>query len=232
MITSHMKFVVSVAKKYLRSNLELEDLIQEGNLGLCEAISHFDTSRWYKFISLAVRYIQWRILTYVMKNRRLIGPSSTKEISRWHKLVKLYDDSIKKYWKEPTTEYLSQLYDCLYNEHVSPKDIQRWFDQDQNHLSLSEDDPGDPDAHKELEQELSMDSINTDITRTLNTLTQRERDIIKMTYGLDDGKEMTLDEIGEIVYLTRERVRQIKEKAIRKIRHTSRSRLLQKYLGE
>lgn len=230
MIQSHLKFVVRVAEKYLFDGLELDDLVQEGNIGLCTAVEKYDETMWCKFTSFAVKNIQWNILNYISKNLRLLSCSQNAHyVAR--KLNKVSEVFLQKNEIEWSAQQIAELYKEMYDEVITAKEVQMLFDYDQKHCSIGQGDPGDNDVESSPIETLDKESLKYDIDRVLGTLTEREVNFLSLFFWLHGGTRFTLEEIGERYGYTRERVRQIIEKAIRRLRHTSRNVLLKKHLG-
>jgi RNA polymerase primary sigma factor len=231
---ANLRFVVSVAKQYQNQGLSLGDLINEGNLGLIKAAQRFDETRGFKFISYAVWWIRQSILQALAEQSRIVRLPLNR-VGSLNKISKTFSELEQKYEREPSPEELAEVLDVSTNEvvdtlkisgrHVS-MDAPFVQGEDNTLLDVLEND-GDikPDS------ELMNDSLRREVQRALSTLTQREADVITLYFGLNGEHPMTLEEIGERFDLTRERVRQIKEKAIRRLRHTSRSKALKPYLG-
>jgi RNA polymerase primary sigma factor len=230
---ANLRFVVSVAKQYQNQGLSLPDLINEGNLGLIKAAEKFDETRGFKFISYAVWWIRQSILQALAEQSRIVR-LPLNQVGSLNKINKAYSRFEQQHERKPSADELAtelelpadKVADTL---RVSGRHISvdaPFVEGEANSLLdvLVNDDS--PNADKELINE----SLSREIDRALSTLTERERDIIKLFFGIG-CQEMTLEEIGEKFGLTRERVRQIKEKAIRRLRHTSRSKLLKTYLG-
>ncbi len=230
---ANLRFVVSVAKQYQNQGLSLPDLINEGNLGLIKAAEKFDETRGFKFISYAVWWIRQSILQALAEQSRIVR-LPLNQVGSLNKINKAYSRFEQQHERKPSADELAtelelpadKVADTL---RVSGRHISvdaPFVEGEANSLLdvLINDDS--PNADKELMNE----SLSREIDRVLSTLTERERDIIKLFFGIG-CQEMTLEEIGEKFGLTRERVRQIKEKAIRRLRHTSRSKLLKTYLG-
>lgn len=234
MLCSNLRFVVSIAKKYQNRGLPLEDLINIGNLGLIKAAHRYDESRGFKFISYAVWWIKQTILQALAEQSRTIRIPLTM-VSIMNKYTREMEHLEQRFEREPNFNELAS--DMEVNQDTLEKTLQLSTtplsvdspvreESDSFFLDIIEDeDAVSPDS------ELMDDSLRFELHDVLNSLTERERKIIKMYYGLENYSRMTLEEIGEEVKLTRERVRQIKEKGIRKLRHISRARLLQKFLG-
>jgi len=231
---ANLRFVVSVAKQYQNQGLTLGDLINEGNLGLIKAAERFDETRGFKFISYAVWWIRQSILQALAEQSRIVRLPLNK-IGSLNKINKAFSKLEQDFEREPTHEEISKVVD------LSITDIKDTMRSSGRHISMdapllngeestlmdvleSEDTP-QPDTG------LLTESLRREIERALQTLTQREADILRLYFGLTVEQAMTLEEIGQYFDLTRERVRQIKEKAIRRLKHTSRSKILKSYLG-
>ena len=231
---ANLRFVVSVSKQYQNQGLTLPDLINEGNLGLIKAAKRFDETRGFKFISYAVWWIRQSILQALAEQSRIVRLPLNK-IGSINKINKAYAVLEQKYERPPTPEEIAELVELSLTEvqqslkntgrHVS-MDAPLIEGEDSNLYDVmgSEDSPN-PDA------ELMLESLREEIRRALDTLTPREADVVSSYFGLNAGCSMTLEEIGERFDLTRERVRQIKEKAIRRLKQTTRSKILKTYLG-
>ena len=231
---ANLRFVVSVAKQYQNQGLTLSDLINEGNLGLIKAAQRFDETRGFKFISDAVWWIRQSILQALAEQSRIVR-LPLNQVGSLNKINKAYSKLEQELEREPTAEEISELLDLpidkvsdtmkVSGRHVSMDapfangEESSLLDVLVNHDSLKADNG------------LMMESLSKEIDRALSTLTERERDVVKLFFGIGLNHGLTLEEIGDKFDLTRERVRQIKEKAIRRLRHSSRSKLLQQYLG-
>jgi RNA polymerase primary sigma factor len=234
---ANLRFVVSVAKQYQNQGLTLGDLINEGNLGLIKAAQRFDETRGFKFISYAVWWIRQSILQALAEQSRIVRLPLNK-IGFINKINKTFSQLEQDFEREPTNEEISfalqipqeDIVDTMRSSgrHIS-MDAPFLQGEDGNLLDLI---PGE-DIHSP-EVGLLSDSLRREIERALGTLSPREADVIRLYYGLADqsNNTLTLEEIGERFELTRERVRQIKEKAIRRLKHTSRSKILKTYLGQ
>lgn len=231
---ANLRFVVSVAKQYQNQGLSLGDLINEGNLGLIKAAQRFDETRGFKFISYAVWWIRQSILQALAEQSRIVRLPLNR-VGSLNKISKTFSELEQKFEREPSPEELAEVLEVTTNEvvdtlkisgrHVS-MDAPFVQGEDNTLLDVLENDgEGTPDSG------LMNDSLRREVQRALSTLTQREADVITLYFGLNGEHPMTLEEIGEKFDLTRERVRQIKEKAIRRLRHTSRSKALKPYLG-
>lgn len=230
---ANLRFVVSVAKQYQNQGLSLPDLINEGNLGLIKAAEKFDETRGFKFISYAVWWIRQSILQALAEQSRIVR-LPLNQVGSLNKINKAFARFEQEHERTPSLEELAnelelpkeKVTDTLRvaGRHVSVD--APFADGEDNSLLDVLVNPDSPNADRGLINE----SLSTEVDRALETLTERERDIIKYFFGIGCS-EMTLEEIGEKFDLTRERVRQIKEKAIRRLRHSSRSKLLKSYLG-
>lgn len=230
---ANLRFVVSVSKQYQNQGLSLPDLINEGNLGLIKAAEKFDETRGFKFISYAVWWIRQSILQALAEQSRIVR-LPLNQVGSLNKINKAFARFEQENERKPTHEELAEVLEIskekvadtmrISGRHVSVD--APFVDGEENSLLDVLVNNDSPNADRALLNE----SLSKEIGRALATLTERERDIIRLFFGISCG-EMTLEEIGEQFALTRERVRQIKEKAIRRLRHTSRSKLLKTYLG-
>lgn len=231
---ANLRFVVSVSKQYQNQGLSLPDLINEGNLGLIKAAQRFDETRGFKFISYAVWWIRQSILQALAEQSRIVRLPLNK-IGSINKINKAYAKLEQEHEREPNASEIATLLEITENEvkeslknsgrHVS-MDAPLVQDEDNNMYDvLRSDESSTP------ESQLLYESLKKEIDRAISTLTPREADVIRLYFGLNSKHPMTLEEIGEKFDLTRERVRQIKEKAIRRLKHTSRSKILKTYLG-
>ncbi len=230
---ANLRFVVSVAKQYQNQGLSLTDLINEGNLGLIKAAEKFDETRGFKFISYAVWWIRQSILQALAEQSRIVR-LPLNQVGSLNKINKAFSRFEQENERRPSPEELADTLDLpaekvadtlrVSGRHISV-DAPFVEGEDNSLLDVLVNDDS-PIADRTLINE----SLSTEVERALSTLTERERDIIKLFFGINT-QEMTLEEIGEKFGLTRERVRQIKEKAIRRLRHSSRSKLLKTYLG-
>ena len=231
---ANLRFVVSVAKQYQNQGLSLGDLINEGNLGLIKAAKRFDETRGFKFISYAVWWIRQSILQALAEQSRIVRLPLNR-VGALNKIGKAYSNLEQEYEREPNANELatelkmdeSEIADTLKisGRHVS-MDAPFAQGEDNSLLDIIENDelPA-PDTM------LISESLKAEIKRALSSLSEREAEVIKLYYGLNEEHSLTLEEIGDKFNLTRERVRQIKEKAIRRLRHASRSKNLKTYLG-
>jgi len=232
---ANLRFVVSVAKQYQNQGLTLGDLINEGNLGLIKAAQRFDETRGFKFISYAVWWIRQSILQALAEQSRIVRLPLNK-IGSINKINKAFSKLEQEFEREPSADELAQVLELTSDDikdtmrtsgrHVS-MDAPLVSGEESSLLDVLEDeDQLNPD------HTLISESLRREIERALSTLTTREADVIRLYFGLEVGEQpMTLEEIGDRFDLTRERVRQIKEKAIRRLKHTSRSKILKTYLG-
>ena len=233
LVKSNLRFVVSVAKQYQNNGLSLGDLINEGNLGLIKAAECFDETKGFKFISYAVWWIRQSILQALAEQSRIVR-LPLNQVGSLNKINKAFSRFEQENERRPSPEELADSLDLpaekvadtlrVSGRHISV-DAPFVEGEDNSLLDVLVNDDS-PIADRTLINE----SLSTEVERALSTLTERERDIIKLFFGINT-QEMTLEEIGEKFGLTRERVRQIKEKAIRRLRHSSRSKLLKTYLG-
>ncbi|MBW6490087.1 MAG: sigma-70 family RNA polymerase sigma factor [Lentimicrobium sp.] len=231
---ANLRFVVSVSKQYQNQGLSLPDLINEGNLGLIKAAQRFDETRGFKFISYAVWWIRQSILQALAEQSRIVRLPLNK-IGSINKINKAYARLEQEFEREPNSDEIAGLLEISENEvkesmrnsgrHVS-MDAPLVQDEDNNMYDVLRSDDGPTP-----ETELLYESLRKEIERAVATLTPREADVVRLYFGLGGEHPLTLEEIGERFDLTRERVRQIKEKAIRRLKHTSRSKILKTYLG-
>jgi RNA polymerase primary sigma factor len=231
---ANLRFVVSVAKQYQNQGLSLGDLINEGNLGLIKAAQRFDETRGFKFISYAVWWIRQSILQALAEQSRIVRLPLNR-VGSLNKISKTFSELEQKYEREPSPDELAEVLDVTTSEIVDTMKISgRHVSMDAPFVQGEENsllDVLENDGEDTPDGELMNDSLRREVQRALSTLTQREADVITLYFGLNGEHSMTLEEIGEKFNLTRERVRQIKEKAIRRLRHTSRSKALKPYLG-
>ncbi|MBI2270873.1 MAG: RNA polymerase sigma factor RpoD/SigA [Bacteroidetes bacterium] len=231
---ANLRFVVSVAKQYQNQGLSLPDLINEGNLGLIKAAKRFDETRGFKFISYAVWWIRQSILQALAEQSRIVR-LPLNQVGSLNKINKAFSKLEQEFEREPSAEELSNLLDLPEDKvadtmRVSGRHVSMdapFVNGEDNSLLDVLINPDSPKADNGLMNE----SLQREIERSLSTLTDRERDVIKLFFGIGQNHGLTLEEIGAKFDLTRERVRQIKEKAIRRLRHNSRSKLLKAYLG-
>ena len=235
LVKANLRFVVSVSKQYQNQGLSLPDLINEGNLGLIKAAQRFDETRGFKFISYAVWWIRQSILQALAEQSRIVRLPLNK-IGAINKINKTFGKLEQDLEREPSYDELGELLEML------PQEIQETMRNNSRHismdapLSMTEDGGNLYDLminHDALspEKELMGQSLQMEILRSLSTLTEREAEVVKLFFGIGGSHAHSLEEIGEKFDLTRERVRQIKEKAVRGLKRGSRSRLLKAYLG-
>lgn len=230
---TNLRFVVSVAKQYQNQGLTLGDLINEGNLGLIKAAKRFDETKGFKFISYAVWWIRQSILQAIAEQSRIVR-LPLNQVGSLSKISKAFSRLEQEFEREPSPEELAdtlettvdKISDTLSNSgrHVS---MDAPFVQGEENTLLDVLENHEPNTDSNLIDE----SLSEEIRRSLSTLTEREREIIVLFFGLSTNHPLSLEEIGEKFNLTRERVRQIKDKALQRLRHTSRSRILKSYLG-
>ncbi len=235
LIKANLRFVVSVAKQYQNQGLSLPDLINEGNLGLIKAAQRFDETRGFKFISYAVWWIRQSILQALAEQSRLVR-LPLNQVGSLNKIKKATSKLEQEFERPPSLDEIAESLELP--EHKIDKAMKittRYISVD---APISQDDDMkflDVFVSEDLpktDSNLMRESLNKEIQRSLSTLTEKERDVINLYYGIGMNHGLTLEEIGAKFNLTRERVRQIKEKAIRRLKHTARSRLLKAYLGE
>ncbi len=231
---ANLRFVVSVAKQYQNQGLSLGDLINEGNLGLIKAAKRFDETRGFKFISYAVWWIRQSILQALAEQSRIVRLPLNR-IGAINKIGKAYSSLKQEYEREPSPEELANELEMDLDEisdtlKLSGKQISM-----DAPFSLGEEnsllDVIENDQQPAPDNQLITESLKVEIKNVLSALPEREAEVIRLYFGIDVDYSMTLEEIGEKFNLTRERVRQIKEKAIRRLRHTSKSKNLKSYLG-
>ncbi|WP_435354927.1 sigma-70 family RNA polymerase sigma factor [Emticicia sp. SJ17W-69] len=231
---ANLRFVVSVAKQYQNQGLSLGDLINEGNLGLIKAAQRFDETRGFKFISYAVWWIRQSILQALAEQSRIVRLPLNR-VGSLNKISKTFSDLEQKFEREPSPEELAEVLEITAAEVIDTLKISgRHVSVDAPFVQGEENsllDVLENDSEIKPDQGLIDDSLRREVMRALSTLTQREAEVITYYFGLNGEQAMTLEEIGEKFNLTRERVRQIKEKAIRRLRQTSRSKALKAYLG-
>jgi RNA polymerase primary sigma factor len=231
---ANLRFVVSVAKQYQNQGLSLPDLINEGNLGLIKAGKRFDETRGFKFISYAVWWIRQSIISAVADQSRIIR-LPLNQVGSMSKIRKASSRLEQEFEREPTIDELSEILEMtpdkvsdamrVSSRHIS---VDAPFVQGEDHSLLDVLENADAPL---ADNYLMNESLHQEILRSLSTLTDRESDVIKLFYGIGETHGLTLEEIATKYDLTRERVRQIKEKALRRLRHNSRSKLLKPYLG-
>ncbi|HTJ50050.1 MAG TPA: sigma-70 family RNA polymerase sigma factor [Cyclobacteriaceae bacterium] len=231
---ANLRFVVSVAKQYQSQGLTLGDLINEGNVGLIKAAQRFDETRGFKFISYAVWWIRQAIMQALAEQSRVVRLPLNR-VGTLNRVNRTFADLEQKFQREPSNEELAEVME------VSKEEIADALKTGGRHISV--DAPfteGEGNSLLDVlensseitpDSGLMIDSLQREVKRSLTTLTRRESDVITLYFGLNNEHPMTLEEIGQKFGLTRERVRQIKEKGIRRLRHTSKSKILKSYLG-
>ncbi len=231
---SNLRFVVSVAKQYQNQGLPLSDLINEGNVGLMKAAKRFDETKGFKFISYAVWWIRQSILQSIVEYSRIVRLPLNK-VGSYNKVNEAYMTFVQAYEREPTTEELAEALG------ISPKEVRDMLKGNSKHVSFDapiKSDDGDstmldlmPDKSGTPDSVLLKQSLKEEVDEGLRILTPRENEVLSAYYGLNGKQSMTLEEIGEMYELTRERVRQIKERAIRRLRKSYNRNDLRSYLG-
>jgi RNA polymerase primary sigma factor len=231
---SNLRFVVSVAKQYQNQGLSLPDLINEGNLGLIKAAKRFDETRGFKFISYAVWWIRQSILQALAEQSRIVR-LPLNQVGSLNKINKAFSKLEQQFEREPSAEELSSILELPQDKVADTMRVSgRHVSMDAPFVNGEENSLLDVLVNHDsprADNLLMNESLQREIERSLSTLTDRERDVVKLFFGIGINHGLTLEEIGAKFDLTRERVRQIKEKAIRRLRHNSRSKLLKTYLG-
>lgn len=233
---ANLRFVVSVAKQYQNQGLTLSDLINEGNIGLIKAAQRFDETRGFKFISYAVWWIRQSIMQAIAEQARIVRLPLNK-IGNISKVNRTFSKLEQLYEREPSADEVADLLQ------ITSKEVNESLKIAGKHLSmdapLSKDEESnsmidvmeDNEIGLNPDNDLMNESLRNEIERSLSTLSYREAEVLRLYYGINCKSPLTLEEIGEQFELTRERVRQIKEKALRRLKHTSRCKLLKSYLG-
>jgi RNA polymerase primary sigma factor len=233
---ANLRFVVSVAKQYQNQGLTLSDLINEGNIGLIKAAQRFDETRGFKFISYAVWWIRQSIMQAIAEQARIVRLPLNK-IGNITKVNRTFSQLEQLYEREPSADEVADLLQ------ITAKEVNESLKIAGKHMSmdapLSKDEESnsmidvmeDNEITLNPDNELMNESLRNEIERSLSTLSYREAEVLRLYYGINCKAPLTLEEIGEAFELTRERVRQIKEKALRRLKHTSRCKLLKPYLG-
>lgn len=234
LVRANLRFVVSVSKQYQNQGLTLPDLINEGNLGLIKAAQRFDETRGFKFISYAVWWIRQSIISSIAENSRMIRLPLNK-VGNLTKIKRGVSELEQYLEREPTVDEIAEKVE------MSSKDVESSISISGRHQSLDapfsegEDhgliDVMEDSSAPKADRDLMLHSLRQEIARSLETLTDRESDVLKMFFGIGMTHPYSLDEIGEKHGLTRERVRQIKEKAVKRLKHHTKSKLLKEYLG-
>lgn len=233
---ANLRFVVSVSKQYQHQGLSLPDLINEGNLGLIKAAERFDETRGFKFISYAVWWIRQGIMSAIADQSRVVRLPLNR-VGNLTKLSKAYRNLEQEYERKPTTDELAKILDITSDEvaytlQISGRQVSvdaPIKNSDENKSTLM-DVLYNEDQHLP-DKGLMTDSLKNEVVNILSTLDEREAEVIRLSFGIGTGQKATLEEIGEKFNLTRERIRQIKEKALRKLRTSKRSNKLKDYLG-
>ena len=235
MTEANLRFVVSVAKQYQNQGLSLSDLINEGNVGLMKAAKRFDETRGFKFISYAVWWIRQSILQAIVEYSRIVRLPLNK-VGSYNKVNEAYISFVQEFEREPSNEELAELLD------VKPKDVVTMLKSNSRHVSFDAPVGGEEgDAtmidlmvfkdQVDPDNNLMEESLKGEVKEGLNILSPREVEVLSSYFGLNNHKSLTLEEIGELYGLTRERVRQIKERAIRRLRKSVNRNALKSYLG-
>lgn len=231
---ANLRFVVSVAKQYQNQGLSLPDLINEGNVGLIKAAEKFDETRGFKFISYAVWWIRQSILQAIAEQSRLVR-LPLNQVGSVNKITRELNKFEQEHERKPSVDEIAERVDLpedkiadamkANSRHVS-MDAPIADGEDSSMIDFLSGDSSNTD------RELAIESLKAEVSRILKLLTDKEQKVLRAFFGIDGSQEMTLDEIGEKYNLTRERVRQIKEKALRRLRHNTKNKLLKSYLGQ
>lgn len=231
---ANLRFVVSVAKQYQNQGLSLPDLIHEGNVGLIKAAEKFDETRGFKFISYAVWWIRQSILQAIAEQSRLVR-LPLNQVGSVNKITRELNKFEQEHERKPSVDEIAERVDLpedkiadamkANSRHVS-MDAPIADGEDSSMIDFLSGDSSNTD------RELAIESLKAEVSRILKLLTDKEQKVLRAFFGIDGSPEMTLDEIGEKYNLTRERVRQIKEKALRRLRHNTKNKLLKSYLGQ
>jgi len=236
LVRANLRFVVSVAKMYQNQGLSLGDLINEGNIGLVKAAQRFDETRGFKFISYAVWWVRQGIMSAIADQSRVVRLPLNR-VGNLTKLGKVYRELEQEFERKPTTEELAKILEISSDEvayilQISGRQVSvdaPFNNSDENKTTLMDvlynEDQVMPDTN------LMNDSLKNEVSNILSTLDEREAEVIRLSFGIGTNQRATLEEIGEQFNLTRERIRQIKEKALRKLRTSKRSNKLREYLG-
>lgn len=231
---ANLRFVVSVAKQYQNQGLSLPDLINEGNVGLIKAAEKFDETRGFKFISYAVWWIRQSILQAIAEQSRLVR-LPLNQVGSVNKITRELNKFEQEHERKPSVDEIAERVDL-------PEDkIADAMKANSRHVSLDAPIADGEDSSmidflsgdsSNTDRELAIESLKAEVSHILKLLTDKEQKVLRAFFGIDGSPEMTLDEIGEKYNLTRERVRQIKEKALRRLRHNTKNKLLKSYLGQ
>lgn len=234
LITANLRFVISVAKQYQGKGINFEDLVNEGNYGLIKAAERFDETRGFKFISYAVWWIRQSILESLTNNSRIVRLPSN-QISTFHKMKNEIRAFEQDYQREPTEEEIAEIMEedvvkvsRLLRSTQSQLSLDAPISSDDENYSLYDIVPEDEENN--VESNMNLESLNKDLSSVLKTIPLKQREVVCMYFGIMGYQKMTLEEIGEYFDLTRERVRQIKDSAIKILRHRSRSKILKQHL--
>ena len=236
LVRANLRFVVSVAKQFQNKGLSLGDLINEGNLGLIKAAQRFDETRGFKFISYAVWWIRQGIMSALANHQRVVRLPLNR-VGELTKISKAYRDLEQEYERKPTTEELAKILEMTAEEVAYSLQISGRYvsmdaplkSGDENKNSLMDVLPNDNQPLPD--KDLMKESLKNEVTNILSTLDAREAEVIRLSFGIGRNQKATLEEIGDRFNLTRERIRQIKEKALRKLRISKKSERLKAYLG-
>lgn len=235
LVNANLRFVVSVAKQYQNQGLSLPDLINEGNLGLIKAAKRFDETRGFKFISYAVWWIRQSILQALAEQSRIIR-LPLNQVGSLNKIKKASSKLEQQFERLPSPDEIAEQLDLPEHKIETALKISTRYVSMDAPLKADDDqvflDQYIPDDVEDTDEPLMRESLGKEIQRSLASLSEKEREVINMYYGIGMSHGYTLEEIGAKFDLTRERVRQIKEKAIRRLKHTARNRLLKAYLGQ
>lgn len=232
---ANLRFVVSVAKQYQNQGLSLADLINEGNVGLMKAAKRFDETKGFKFISYAVWWIRQSILQAIVEYSRMVRIPLSK-VGSYHKFNAAHTSFVQKFEREPTDEEMAELLD------ISVKEVANIIKSNNRHVSMDAPISSDEGSASMIDfmtsgdedmpdSELMEQSIREEVLEGLSILSPREVEVLSTYYGLDGNKPLTLEEIGDLFDLTRERVRQIKERAIRRLRKSYNRNAMKSFLG-
>ena len=236
LIKANLRFVVSVAKHFQNQGLSLGDLINEGNLGLIKAAHRFDETRGFKFISYAVWLIKQGIMTAIANHQRVVRLPLNR-VGKLTKISKAYRNLEQEYERKPTTEELAKFLEWTTEEVAYALQISARYVSMDAPLKSGDENKNSlmdvlPNEHQPLpDKDLMNDSLKNEVTNVLSTLEEREAEVIRLSFGIGRNQKATLEQIGDRFNLTRERIRQIKEKALRKLRGSKRSDRLKAYLG-
>lgn len=231
---ANLRFVVSVAKQYQNQGLSLPDLINEGNVGLIKAAEKFDETRGFKFISYAVWWIRQSILQAIAEQSRLVR-LPLNQVGSVNKIARELSRFEQEHERKPSVDEIAERVD------LSEDKIADAMKANSRHVSMDAPIADGEDSSlidflsgdsSNTDRELAIESLKAEVSRILKLLTDKEQKVLRAFFGIDGSPEMTLDEIGEKYNLTRERVRQIKEKALRRLRHNTKNKLLKSYLGQ